>query len=306
MEGTASGVSRRDGAILAVRLARFLRERFPPAAYLPLIAVFTAAGFIPAGQWQGREPAAIPFVFAALAVTAVFLHLRVVDELKDAAIDRLGRPERPLPRGLVGADELAWMAVATLGAAVLLTLPLGVPAVAGMLLVVAFVALADVDFGVRRILHRNLIVYALVHSPSVPLLLVFSWLAGGAAPAVPMAWLVLLGWSAGLGFEVARKSRPPEEERRNVETYSAAFGYAPALNLAGAALALSALAGAGFAWSIAGGGTWPAALAALAALVMPVTWYAVARRLRQRQTEAVASLIVLILLAWPTVSSLAL
>jgi len=42
----------------AARYLVFVRERFPPGAYLPLICVFVAAGYIPSAASSGLLPLA--------------------------------------------------------------------------------------------------------------------------------------------------------------------------------------------------------------------------------------------------------
>ena len=102
--GRGTGAPRR----FLPRFGRYLAERFPLPAFVPLITMFTfssaaysrmargAGGFIP---WP-------LLAVGALTSLGFFFTLRVLDEHKDADVDRRFRPELPVPRGLVSLREL--------------------------------------------------------------------------------------------------------------------------------------------------------------------------------------------------------
>ncbi len=249
---------------VAARLLAFGAERFPPVPYLPMICLLAAAGYVPSAASHGHPFDPARFAVAAGAVALAMLHMRVEDELRDADVDRAGRPWRPLPRGLVTERELAVAGAAAILLAALLAATLGPRALAGFLPAAGYIALADSEFLGRTRAHPDLAAYALVHSPIVPLLLAFAWFADPAAvPDATLAALVVLAWGAGLGMEVARKTCAPGEERPWVETYSAAMGRRHALVFGAGALAVG-LAGGALDAIVAGSG--PAvAVAALTA-----------------------------------------
>jgi len=280
------------------RYLEFVRERFPPAAYVPLICVFVAAGYVPSIVSSGAGLDPLRYGIAALAVVSALLHLRIVDELKDAETDRRGRPWRPLPRGLVTERELSRGAAGLLLLAIALAATLGGKALLGFLPAAGFILLADVEFLAPERVHRDLVTYALAHSPTLPLLLVFAWFAGpAAAPAAALAGLILLGWGVGLGLEVARKTYAPDEEKPFVETYSAAIGRGRAVRLAAGSLAAGMLGGALYA-GLAGAGpaTTLAATAAAAVICLGGSMFLNARR---RTIEMAATVVGLAILVWP-------
>jgi 4-hydroxybenzoate polyprenyltransferase len=237
---------------LAWRLAQFIWERFPPLAYGLLIAVFVSCGYIGSaiatGEWfspDGRMS------ITACVVCLVFFRMRVVDELKDAQVDRLGRPERPLPRGLVTEGELRAAAI-TCG-----LLELAVATLLGMTAFIAFAPafgfslLAARDFWLGPLVHRHPLMYALVHSPITPLLLGFVWFAYPSASVGPaLASLLLVSWGVALGLEIARKTVTAADERPFVETYSAALGQGSATWLASASMAVAGIAAASYAAAV--------------------------------------------------------
>lgn len=282
----------------SARYRVFVEERFPPGAYLPLICAFTAAGYVPSIAWSGTPFQPLRFIAAALVVGLVFLHLRLVDEVKDAEVDRVGRPTRPLPRGLVTERELTVGAIGALLAALATGLSLGDEALLALLPATTFVLLADVEFLAPRRVHRDLLVYALAHSMVVPSLMAFAWFADSAAgPSLALAGLVILAWGVGLGLEFSRKTYGPDEERAFVETYSSAFGRARAGWLVAGSLAIGMVGGAFYA-GLAGGG--PAlALAAVIASGLILGAGAGLARANHRTVQGLGTLIGLAVLLWP-------
>jgi 4-hydroxybenzoate polyprenyltransferase len=280
------------------RFLVFVRERFPPGVYLPLICVFVAAGYIPSSAASGAAAEPGRYAIAALVVAASFLHLRIVDELKDADVDRRGRPSRPLPRGLVTEHELSVAAAGLLLLAVALAATIGVGPLVWFLPAAGYMLLADAEFFARERIHRDVVVYALVHSPIVPLLMVFGWWAGPAAASSPaLAGLVLLGWGVGLGLEVARKTYAPDEERPFVETYSSALGHRRAVELAAGSMAVAMLGGALYAALGGAGSTAIAAALAVASVIL--AGGVVLRDASRRTIETAGNVVGLAILLWP-------
>ena len=280
------------------RYLLFVEERFPPEAYLPLIGVFAAAGYVPSVALNGATLEPLRLAGAAIVIGLAFLHLRLVDELKDAEVDRMARPSRPLPRGLVTARELTSVAVAALVTAVLAAAAMGPGPMVALLPATGAILLADVEFMAPRWVHRDLVRYALAHSLVVPLLMVFAWFAApGARPDLALSGLAILAWGVGLGLEISRKTYAPDEERAFVETYSSAIGQRPAGRLAAGSLALAMTGGTLYA-GLAGGGP----LTVMAGLLASGVVLIAARPLggtNHRTTETLGGLIGLAVLMWP-------
>jgi 4-hydroxybenzoate polyprenyltransferase len=282
----------------SARYLVFVQERFPPGAYLPLIVAFVAAGYVPSATLSGAAFQPLRFVAAAVVVGLAFLHLRLVDELKDAEIDRLGRPARPLPRGLVTERELIVVAAAAIVAAIVVAAALGIGPTIALLPATICILFADVEFLAPRLIHRDLLVYALVHSTVVPLLMVFAWFAASAAePSAGLAGLFILAWGVGLGLEISRKTYAPEEERAFVETYSSALGRRRAGWLAAGSLAV-AMIGGGLYAGLAGAGPVTALVAVIASALI-LAGGAFLGRANHRVVELVGSVVGLAILLWP-------
>jgi 4-hydroxybenzoate polyprenyltransferase len=78
----------------------YQKERFPLAKTAPLLAVFSAASICVSAELAGSPlPGPGAFVAGFVIAMALFFQMRVCDECKDLADDRLYRPDRPIPRG---------------------------------------------------------------------------------------------------------------------------------------------------------------------------------------------------------------
>ena len=223
---TVAGVQ----APLASRLWAYQRERFPLLAYVPLIGLsaVAAAGFSSAQRGDPRLPP-WPVLLVGLATAlAFFFLLRVADEHKDAHVDRLYRPELPVPRGLVTLAELRLA-----GGAVALAVAAANALVAPRLLLalvpaVAWAALMAREFFVAEWLRARPAAYLLSHMGVMPLLFAYltglDWLAAGADPPRALPLFLGLAFLNGILVEIGRKIRAPEEEREGVDTYTATWG----------------------------------------------------------------------------------
>lgn len=233
-------------ASLIRRLATYQRERFPLVAYLPLIALAATAaiawsraargaeGFVPAAHWGT----------AAYTMLVAFFLLRVADEHKDAALDRIARPELPVPRGLITLAELRWVGAALGVTAVALNAWLAPSLLLPLGMVLVWGALMTKEFFVPEWLRARHGLYLLSHMLVMALILSYAaatdWLAAGSEPPPFIAVFLMATYANGLVLEIGRKLREPGAERPGVETYSAVWGLATARRLWLATLALAA------------------------------------------------------------------
>jgi len=280
---------------LASRLWRYQQERFPLAAFVPLISVFTfssaaysrvarvESGFIP---WSR---------FAAGALTALtfFFVLRVLDEHKDQDIDRRPPPELPVPRGLVTLGELRRAAAAALAGVILLNALLAPVLLIPMALVALWAALMTREFFVREWLRAHPSAYLLTHMAIMPLIDGYTtgldWLVEGREAPPGLVLFLAVTFLNGMVIEVGRKVRAPESERDGVDTYTHAWGLrvAPAVWIAllvgSGATALAALRHVGATMLVA-----PLAACVLAGAA-PAAWFLahpVARAARSVETAS--------------------
>jgi 4-hydroxybenzoate polyprenyltransferase len=240
------GVRRLGEAPLLRRYLQFGLERFAPLLHLPLIAALVGPIYIASWTAGGGDVTTVavwPVIVSGVVVAMALFAMRAYDDAKDAVADQVGRPDRPVPRGVVSAGELRGLASGCLALGAIVTLALSPPATIAYLGAAAFLWLAGRDFMAPRLVHRDLLIYALVHAPALPLLAIFVWWSNPTAGWHPsLAALMVMTAGATLCLEVSRKTRAPEQERPSVETYSGAYGVGNAMALAATALAISALA----------------------------------------------------------------
>lgn len=235
---------------LPARLWAYQKERFPLVAYLPMVLVFTASavafsrlarnadGWVPAGR----------FGIGVLTALALFAWLRILDEHKDADVDRRFRPELPVPRGLVTLPELRRVG----GALLLLVIPLNALAAPRLLWALlaagVYAALMTREFWVGEWLRAHPAAYLLSHMVIMPLIDAYTtgldWLAEGATPPRGLWFFLAVTYLNGVVIEIGRKIRPPGAEREGVDTYTRAWGVRAAPGIWLATLALTA----GTAW----------------------------------------------------------
>lgn len=266
---------------LAQRLWVYQAERFPVIKHGLLIAAFSSCGICLSTllRHDPHWPDAKTFVVGFTVLFGLFLHLRIVDEFKDADVDARYRPARPVPRGLIRLDTLKWVAVATAAVQVAACLWLYPPLVLLLAVVWGYMALMSAEFFAPKWLKARPVLYLLSHMLIMPLVDIWvsacDWLPATGRPPQGLAWFLALSYCNGIVLEIGRKTWAPTMERPGVETYSALWGLRPALGVwtaalvaaIGFALALSGLIGSRAVMAVAG-----AVVAGLAGLLLVRLW----------------------------------
>ncbi len=230
----------------AKRFKLYLDERFPLATHLVVVIAFFFSSYLLSERLlRPRETLlGMPAIAGMITVLFALFFLRILDEFKDYAKDVVAHPDRIVSRGIMPLSELKIVGAVVIAVMLLVNALVGLPAVAACLIVIAFAMVMFKEFFVAEWLNRHLIVYALTHQLITPLLClyVYSLVAiptGGGWNA--MFWLQLgMGVGTGLGWEMSRKIRMPEEEHDQIDTYSKHFGPSGASVLAFAILGAGA------------------------------------------------------------------
>jgi 4-hydroxybenzoate polyprenyltransferase len=253
----------------------YLQERFPPLAHGPVVVAFAGGVACASAAMRGADGPGWPAVVVASVVAlGVFFQLRVADEWKDAEEDRLYRPERPVPRGLVTLRELVSAAVAVAVVQIALAAWLD-PRLPGVLAVVwAFGVLTTVEFGAREWLRQRPLATLVTHAPIVPLVDLFSVscdvFGNDAGFPAGVGWLIGVSLFGGSVIEIGRKVWASADERPGVDTYSAAWGRKRALGAWAAAVIGSLVCGLGVLHYVPEAGGLGVVLVGAAALVVAV------------------------------------
>jgi len=217
---------------------------------------------------------------------AVPLMLRLMDELKDADIDRALFSDRPLPSGKVRESDIRYSLV------LVILLFVGANAgngltLAAALMLTGYALLMFKRFFAEQAHRRSLPLTLATHNPIVPMSLCYGFFLFAAEQGVPfssldwpsIALFVVMLWMPFLGWEISRKIRAPEDEDDYV-TYSRLLGRGGAIAVMCTVQLLGVAAAGGV--CLANGAPWW--LPALPGLVWLVGLWAGVRFVRQPVT----------------------
>jgi 4-hydroxybenzoate polyprenyltransferase len=223
------------------RLWIYQRERIPLGRTALLLAVFSAASINVSAQLAGRTLPGWGTYAVAFAVALIFFfQLRACDEVKDAEDDRLYRPERPIPRGLVSLRLIVALALAAVPVAAIVTATLDVRLLVPLTLVWLWMGLMTAEFFVPHWLKPRPLLYVVSHMLIMPLIDLFitacEWLPRAGSPPAGLWLFLVLSFLNGCVLEIGRKIYAPQNERTGVETYSMLLGPRKATLLWGAVL----------------------------------------------------------------------
>jgi hypothetical protein len=204
----------------------YLKERFPLPVYLLLVGGFSLSGLLVGGG----EFATGPFAVSFGGMMLFFWLLRLMDELKDYAKDRIGHPERPLPRGLLGTGQveraIRFGGIAMVGWSAGAALLANVAAGSCYLVVTAYLWLMYREFYCGGWLEQRPLFYALTHQVILfPLCYFCVLVARPELIADPLPfYFALCTLGAFFAYEVCRKLDP--QAHPVLGTYLVVYGAA--------------------------------------------------------------------------------
>ncbi len=202
-----------------------ISERFPQTSYGPLIVVFALANASFGARPSDLAPTSL--VWALLLSLSMFLRLRLFDELKVFALDRVINPTRPLARGALSNDEVKVGIFFLIVCEALLFIFIAPQNLHFWLAALAYSLLMYNEFFLSKFLAPLLTTYAVSHTFVSTLMgaAIWSLLRSENMSFNPQMLPFFLGnWFLFNLFEFARKSFSPSEERDNVASYTKVFG----------------------------------------------------------------------------------
>lgn len=225
-----------DTLNLVQRLWIYQSERIPLGKTAILLAVFSAASINVSAFLADRAlPGWGAYATAFLVSLIIFIQLRACDEFKDAEDDRLYRPERPVPRGLVSLKLILTIGAGLVPVAVLVTLSYHAPLLLLLGLVWLWLGLMTIEFFVPHWLKARPVLYLISHMAIMPLLDLFvtgaEWMAADGGPAATLALFLVLSFVNGCVLEIGRKIWAPDNEREGVDSYSRLWGISSAVSV---------------------------------------------------------------------------
>jgi 4-hydroxybenzoate polyprenyltransferase len=229
---TTQSVTLNDSAVK--RIVAWMKERFPFANALLFFILYLTSAAVARAALDQEIKVSLFDLINCLITWGLFLVIRVFDEHKDYEEDVLNHPQRVLQSGLITLNHLKVLASISIAAQLLLSFHLDSytlgSATISWLIMFTYLCLMGAEFFCGDWLEKRLTLYAFSHMLIMPLI-VF-WLANIATPSddirnvlTPSLYaMMLLAFVSGFCFEIARKTRGPEEERETVDSYSKIFG----------------------------------------------------------------------------------
>ncbi len=204
------------------RFYLYLKERFPPFLYFIFILLFFFSIYL------STEPAKFSCftILGFLTVFLVFLHLRLMDEIKDFEEDKLYFPDRPVQRGLISLKEIKVVLLITIFAEILLNMFLSLKIFISFLFVLFYSFLMFFEFFLKKILRKNILYYSLPHLLIIPLLAFYIFQYNPDFALAPHSLLLLIFvYSSGLCLEISRKLTLPSSHLPPFYSYTHAIGF---------------------------------------------------------------------------------
>ncbi|WP_017304396.1 UbiA family prenyltransferase [Spirulina subsalsa] len=206
----------------------YQQERFPLFSNGILILVFSTSAVSYSALLREQFPTFESLTVAAVSTFLFFLLLRITDEFKDFDDDRIYRPYRPVPRGLVSLKELGLLGVFSLFAQLGLALYMSRSLAILLSVVWFYFVLMSQDFFLYKRLKAHPVAYLLTHNVIVPLIALYAtacdWLLMNSAIPPAVIWFLMTTATNGLILEIGRKIRGPNDEEVGVDSYSALWG----------------------------------------------------------------------------------
>jgi hypothetical protein len=229
---TTQLVSLNDSVV--IRIVAWMKERFPFANALLFFILYLISAAVARTALDQEIKVSFFDLLNCFIIWSLFLVIRIFDEHKDYDLDILNHPQRVLQSGLITLNNLKVLAAISIGAQAAYSFyldnyTLG-NATISWLIMFGYLCLMGVEFFCGEWLEKRLTLYAFSHMMIMPLI-VF-WLANIATPSADITnvltpslyIMMLLAFVSGFCFEIARKTRGPEEERETVDSYSKIFG----------------------------------------------------------------------------------
>jgi len=240
------------------RMRIYLAEMYP----VPIRLLSSALLYVSFAALLGRIHGVhvqILSLFTIVGIWSVFalgLILRLMDELKDKAIDQKLFSHRPVPAGKVFESDI-WFSLVTVIALYVFANIWIAGALWMTFLVLKYSFLMFRYFFIPDTLRKHLLLNVATHNPFVPIMLLYILVLFSVEhdlSLIDLDWnsslCVITGyWAMFFAWEISRKIRSHEEEDQYV-TYSRIFGRAGAVLVAVSAQSVTLIIGLYFYWTL--------------------------------------------------------
>lgn len=162
------------------------------------------------------------------AYTGHLLLLRIFDEHKDYAVDKINHPERVLSQGIITLKHLKSLAIPMPILAITWSLLIdNGPGNALMIwsLMFGYTIFMTLEFFIGNWLRKRLFLYSFSHMLVSPLMILWPIVGGMQKIELPLlvSLILILAVTSGLSYEFTRKTRGNDEDKA-LDAYNKSFG----------------------------------------------------------------------------------
>lgn len=207
---------------------QFIKERFSPSQYFFLISTFVLSNML----FVNNSYLSYDFIFCFFKLFVLFsmffFRMRLFDEIKDYALDKIINPSRPLPRNLLTINNVKISIMILIIVELIIAGTFGWKGLLVYIFPVFYSLLMYEEFFISEYLRPHLTTYAITHTIVVVFMgsvMMFLYSRGiyNRSPITTFNFL-LSHWFIFNLFEFARKTFDKGEERDKVDSYSKVFG----------------------------------------------------------------------------------
>lgn len=214
---------------LPERLRRYLWERLPLWQTLAVVGASSYSAITFPAMLAHRDRAGIHVYVIAFLLGYLFrIQRRVIDDLRNAPRDRKERPNMPIPRGLVSANELRGLFAFCIPLQAVLLMMLNVTLLGPLLVVQIFLQGLTFDFGLRPLMRKHPVFSLFSRMLAAPMVMYVltacEWLPRHGSPPVGVILLILVSFSNSFVLELGRKIRAPSEAAQDPAGFTVLWG----------------------------------------------------------------------------------
>jgi len=224
---------------IIARLWVYQRERFPLAIIVPMLLTFSVSSVSASAHLAGRPmPGLRAYAAAFILSLSTFWALHVAQEIRDAGLLKVTRPDLPIQRGLVSLRLIGSLGAAAIGIALAAALAHHVSLLLPLGAVLIWVGLVAAGFFMPRLLRATPPLNLLGHTLAVPLIILLAtaceWGPWADRPPPGLWTLLVMSLANGCIIEISRKIRSPVSRKARRGYYSSAWGLPASLMAIGA------------------------------------------------------------------------
>ncbi|MFN8369899.1 MAG: hypothetical protein U0T83_04640 [Bacteriovoracaceae bacterium] len=207
-------------------LYQYTKERFPILGVLFYVLFFILDAYYLNQIILNTDIKLIslPLILGFITLFLFFFHLRVFDEFKDYADDKLAHPDRLLSRGIITLSDLKKLGIVAVLIQFFISIYLGKIELISWIVIFLYSYLMYKEFFIHDILKKSIGLYLISHQLLVPLMVVYCFTLNTNQLHLNHFFAIFFISLLSLGYEIARKVWEPAREHAKADSYSKFWG----------------------------------------------------------------------------------